>query len=88
MHKNTKCTSTSEVCADKTLPNQDQIDKENEQRCSLHKGTMAFPHHHLYFYGPKMGHIQAIIDKKKRQFEAYARGHGERIPAYVELRYQ
>ena len=65
------CTSTSVVCADKTLPTQDQIGKVNELRCSLHKGTMAPPDYYRYFYGPKSDHIQVIINTNKKQNECF-----------------
>ena len=65
---NIDCTSTSVVCADKTLASQDRIGKVNELRCSLHKGTMVLPDYHHYFYGPKIDHIQAknITNKKQK----------------------
>ena len=64
---NTDCTSTNAVCADKTLPSQDQIGKVNELRCSLHKETMAPPDYYPYFYGPKIDHIKVKIITNKKQ---------------------
>ena len=68
---NIYCTSTSVVCADKTLPSQDQIGKVNELRCSLHKGTMAPPDYYRYFYGPEIDHVQVKIITNKKQNEFF-----------------
>ena len=67
LETNIDCTSTNAVCADKTLPIQDQIGKVNELRCSLHKGTVVPPDYHRYFYGPKIDHIQVRIITNKKQ---------------------